>query len=144
MFVPSLDATFAEGLPTVVAIFPMRLIVEKLEAIGGDGKWLERDWRIRVRLNWHHKARSAVRHMLDGTRRIDAAEAKQIELAHVKYCAEQIEANRVENAKLFASMRSAIAAMEASDPEFYGPHIEALGADMLRRGNLVSKNRGET
>lgn len=121
----------------------MAAIVEKLSAIGGNGKWLEREWRIRVRLCWHDKARSAIRHMVYGERKPSVQEAKEIELAYVKHCAERIEAHRVENAKLFHSMRSAIAAMESSDPEFFGPQLEAMRASMFRPGDSAAENGSE-
>lgn len=104
----------------------MTALAEKLSAIGGAGKLEEREWRIRCRLNWHTKARSAVRHLLHGERKPSLEESKQIEAAHLRYCAEKIEANANENRQLFESMRQALAAMEASDPEFYRPHIETV------------------
>lgn len=88
-------------------------------------------------------ARTAVRHLLYGERKPSAEEAKQIEAAHLKYCAEKIEANAHENAKLFASMRQALAAMEASDPEFYRPHIETVRELLFRGRNLGGDGGGE-
>lgn len=112
----------------------MTALAEKLGQIGGAGRLKEREWRIRVRLNWHGKARSAVRHLLHGERRPTLEEARQIEAAHLKFCAEKVEANRRENECLFQSMRAALAAMEASDPEFYRPHIEAMRGMLLQLG----------
>lgn len=68
----------------------MTALVEKLTAIGGPGPLKQREWRIRVRLNWHHKAKSAVRHMLYGARQPTYQEAREIEAAHLKFCAERI------------------------------------------------------
>ena len=110
----------------------MNTLVEKLRAIGGDGKLAECEWRIRSRCGWHHKAQSAIRHLIYSERRATVEEAKQIEAAHLRWCAEKIDANRRENAQLFDTMRKAIAAMEASDPEFYGPQIQAIGELLLR------------
>lgn len=117
----------------------MAVIAEKLNALGGDGKLLEREWRIRSRLNWHTKAQSAVRHLIYGERKPTAQEAKEIEAAHVRYCAERIEANRDENTKLFAAMRQALEAMEKTDPEFYRPHIEAVSDILLRSRNVAGE-----
>lgn len=120
--------------------FSMTALVEKLNAIGGTGKWLEREWRIRTRLNWHTKARSAVRHMAYGERKPSLQEAREIEIAHLKFCAETTEANREANARLYSEMRGAIAAMEQSDPEFYRPHIEALGELLLRDRHMAGES----
>ena len=111
----------------------MNAIAEKLSAIGGHGPLKAREWRIRCRLNWHDKARSAVRHLLYGERRPTLAEAKEIEAAHLRYCAERIKANAAENEALLSSMRTALAAMEQTDPEFFGPTIEAVGEILLQR-----------
>lgn len=123
--------------------FSMSAIVEKLVELGGDGKFEEQDWRIRRRLNWHHKAKSVVRHIISGARHIKPDEVDEIRIAHLKFCAESIEANRNENAKLFASMQSAIAAMQATDPEFYAPHVAAVSDVVLRLGNVAGDSRRE-
>lgn len=101
-------------------------LAEMLDRIGGPGKFQERDWRISSRLNWHTKAKSAVRHLLHGERKPTLEEAKQIEAAHFKWCAEQVKANRDANEQLFKSMREALDAMERTDAEFFGPHIEEM------------------
>lgn len=110
----------------------MNAIAEKLSAIGGQGPLKAREWRIRCRLGWHNKAPSAIRHLLYQERRPSLDEAREIEAAHLRFCAEKINENRAENAALLASMRSALAAMEQADPEFYRAHIEALGAMLLQ------------
>ncbi len=110
----------------------MTAIAHKLADIGGSGPLKLREWRIRSRLNWHAKARSAVRHMLYGERSPTLEEAKQIEAAHLKYCAERIRANAAENETLFREMQSALAAMEQSDPEFFEPSIKAVGEMLLQ------------
>jgi hypothetical protein len=115
----------------------MTALAEKLAAIGGAGPLKSREWRIRSRLNWHTKATSAVRHMLYGERTPSLEEAKQIEAAHLRYCAERINANAAENASLLREMQSALAAMEACDPEFFRPHIESVGELLLQRGHQV-------
>lgn len=119
----------------------MTAIAEKLGALGGPGKLAERDWRIRCRLNWHHKSKSAVRHLLYGERRPSIEEARQIEAAHLRMCAEKIEANREENRNLFSATRSALAAMEEGDAEFYGPQIEALRHALLRNWDVGGEGR---
>ena len=121
----------------------MHAISEKLIAIGGSGPLKAREWRIRCRLNWHHKAVSAVRHMLYGERCPSLDEAREIEAGHLKFCAEKLLENRAENETLMASMRSALAAMETSDPEFYRPHIESVGAMLLQRGHQAGESGGE-
>ncbi len=111
----------------------MTAVAHKLADIGGSGPLKLREWRIRSRLNWHAKARSAVRHMLYGERSPTLEEAKQIEAAHLKYCAEKIHANQAENAALLREMQSALTAMEHSDPEFFEPHIEAVRQLLFQR-----------
>ena len=118
-------------------------LAEKLNAIGGSGPMKLREWRIRCRLNWHEKARSAVRHMLYGERTPTLQEAKQIEAAHLKYCAERIHHNAAENAALLQEMRSALAAMETSDPDFFAPHIDAVREMLLQRRDQANENSNE-
>jgi hypothetical protein len=118
----------------------MNAIAEKLADIGGSGPLKSREWRIRCRLNWHNKAASAVRHMLYGARRPSLEEAKQIEAAHLKYCAERIRQNAAENAALLQEMRSALAAMETSDPEFFAPHIATVREMLLQRRDQAGEN----
>lgn len=117
----------------------MAALVEKLNALGGHGPMKSREWRIRSRLKWHDKASSTVRHMLYGERCPSIEEAKQIEAAHLRYCAERIHANQAENDALVQEMRSALAAMEASDPEFFQPHIQAIGEMLLQHWAQMSK-----
>lgn len=114
----------------------MSAFAEKLAFIGGVGKFEVREWRIKRELGWHNKASSTVRHLLHGEQKPSLEEAKEIEIALVKRFAKQIEANREENAKLFASMRDALDAMQRTDPEFYAAHIEALRNSMFRNGNV--------
>lgn len=127
----------------VMEIVPMTAVAERLAALGGEGRWKACEWRIRVRLNWHTKAKSAIRHLVRGEQVPTLEEVREIEAAHLKYCAEKVEANRDENTRLFASMHSAIAAMEKSDPEFYRPHIEAIRDTVLRLGNIPGGTGGE-
>lgn len=110
----------------------MSALVDKLSFIAGGGKLAERDWRVRCSLNWHSKPKSVVRHMLHGERRPSLEEAQQIEAAHLKAAAEKVKANAAENEALFCSMRSALAAMEASDAEFFSTQIEAVREIMLQ------------
>jgi len=117
----------------------MAAIAEKLAAIGGSGPLKAREWRIRCRLGWHTKAKSAVRHMLYGERVPNAEEAKQIDAAHLKYCADRIKQNAAENDALFREMRTALEAMESSDPEFYGPHIQAVRELLFQRWNQTGE-----
>jgi hypothetical protein len=121
----------------------MTALAEKLTDIGGTGPLKAREWRIRCRLNWHDKASSAVRHLIYGERRPSLDEAREIEAAHLKYCAEKILENRAENASLLSSMHAALAAMESSDPEFYRAHIEALGAMLLQSRSQSRENGGD-
>lgn len=117
----------------------MNAIAEKLTAIGGHGPLKLREWRIRVRLNWHHKARSAVRHLLYGERSPSLEEARQIEAAHLKYCAERIHANAAENAALFREMQSALTAMEESDPEFSSRTLKRCASYCFSAGTRLVK-----
>jgi len=124
-------------LSKMLGKYSMTAFVDKLVGLGGLGKLQEREWRIRSRLSWHTKAKSAVRHLMYGERKPSLEEAAQINAAHLRYCAETIEANRNENAKLFATMQSALAAMQASDPEFYAPHVQAVSEILLRARNMA-------
>ena len=120
----------------------MAALVDKLAAIGGPGPLKQREWRIRVRLNWHHKAKSAVRHMLYGARQPTYQEAREIEAAHLKFCAERIRQNAAENEALLSSMRSAVAAMENCDPAFFQPHVDAMREILLQRRSQASEGEG--
>ena len=121
----------------------MTALVEKLTALGGIGSFKSREWRIRVRLSWHTKSKSAVRHILSGARKISLEEGREIEAAHIKWCASQVKAHRDADAKLFAEMQSAIEAMQRSDPEFYRPHIEAVRDILFPAGNMGNDKSGE-
>jgi len=123
--------------------FAMAVLVEKLAALGGDGPFKAREWKIRSRLNWHTKARSTVRHILSGARKVSLEEARQIEAAHLRFCAEKVEANRDENRKLLDSLRQSLAAMEASDPEFFSEQAEAVRQILFRHGNGASQDGGQ-
>lgn len=121
----------------------MAALAEKLAAIGGHGPLKQREWRIRVRLNWHDKAKSAIRHMLYGERVPTLEEAKQIEAAHLKFCAERIRQNAAENEALLSSMRSAVVAMEACDPAFFRPHVDAMREILLQRRHQAGETGDE-
>lgn len=118
-------------------------VAEKLAALGGHGRLKEREWRIRVRLGWHRMPATTIRHMLYGERRPSVDEAREIEAAHVRYCAEKVRQNAAENEALFQQMRSALAAMQESDPDFYGPHIEAVRNILFPNGDMGSQNRSK-
>jgi hypothetical protein len=121
----------------------MTVLVEKLSALGGSGPLKAREWRIRCRLNWHDKAASAVRHLLYRERCPTIVEAREIEAAHARYCAERIRANAAENQSLISSLRSALAAMETTDPAFFEPTIESVRAILLQRWAQASEPGGE-
>jgi hypothetical protein len=121
----------------------MTAATAKLRALGGSGPLKAREWRIRVRLGWHNKAASAVRHLIYGERKPTVDELKQIDAAHLRYCAEKVTANARENEALFSSIRTALAAMEASDPDFFRPHIEAVGELLIQLGNRTDKSSDE-
>ena len=112
-------------------------VLGKLREIAGHGKLELREYRVKSALNWRTKARSTIRHLLKGEQRPSLEEATQIEAAHFRHCAKTIEANRNENAKLFASMQSALEAMQASDPEFFASQIAAVSEILLRGRNVA-------
>ena len=114
----------------------MAVLLNKLSAIGGTGKFEVREMRIRTRLRWHTKPKTAIRHMLQGEQRPDIEEAREIEAGHLKYCAEQIKANNNENVRLFESMRAALVAMQTTDPDFFRPHVEAVRELLFQPGNM--------
>lgn len=120
--------------------FSMEAVLNKLAAIGGNGKFQEKDWRIRCRLNWHTKAKSAVRHMLSGARKIEPEEIKDIEEGFIKHFPEMVEAHRAANRQLFDQMRTEVARLEAGDVEFHKPQIEAMRSVLLQLGNMVGQN----
>lgn len=120
--------------------FSMTAIAEKLTALGGSGPLKSREWRIRHLLGWHTKAKSTVRHMLYGERYPSIDEAREIEAAHLKWCADKARQNAAENKALFREMRSALAAMESSDPEFYRPHIECVREMLVQFGHQTREN----
>jgi hypothetical protein len=107
---------------------------EMLEQIAEGRKAEARDWHLRCKLNWHEKAKSFVRHVWYGEQELSAQDERDIELAYIRYHADQIEANRAEDRRLFATIRSSLEYLESADPEFHRPAIEALGelADRLR------------
>lgn len=78
---------------------------------------------------------------LYGERKPTLDEAKQIEAAYLRVCAEGIRVNNAENERLFASMRAALSAMEAGDSEFYGPYIEAMRHILVRGGDMAREDR---
>lgn len=118
-------------------------LAEKLGALGGSGPMKAREWRIRCRLGWHDKAASAIRHLMYGERRPTWEEAHEIEAAHLKFCAERIELNARENSALLRELRSALAAMEASDPDFFEPTIKAVGEMLLQRWAQALEHGGQ-
>ncbi len=122
----------------------MTVTIAQLRRLGGAGPMKTVEWRIRVTLNWHSKAASAVRHLLHGERRPTLEEAKDIEAAHLLWCAQQVEANRRENHQLYIAMRTALAAMAASDPDFYRPHVEALRQLLLPAGGPSGGDGADT
>ena len=77
--------------------------------------------------------------MLRGERQIDVDEARDIEAAHFKFCAEKAAANNDENRKLFETMQQALAAMQQSDAEFFAGHIEAVRDLFFHHGNMGRK-----
>lgn len=119
-------------------------LAEKLDQIGGTGPLKAREWRIRTRCGWHAKPKTFVRHLIYGERRPTLEEGRQIEAAHLKYCAKKIEENRRENTELFDAMRQALEAMETSDPEFYRPHIEAVRDLLFQGGHGTGETDDET
>lgn len=118
-------------------------LAEKLSVLGGHGPLKSREWRIRCRLGWHSKAQSAVRHLLYGERSATHEEAKQIEAAYLKHCAERIQQHAAETAHLYRELQSALAAMEASDPEFFAPHIDAVRELLFQRRNQARETGSE-
>ena len=112
----------------------MTALADKLGAIAGAGKLEQRVWRVRIRCRWHHKARTAVRHLLYGERRASLEEARDIEAAFARYCAEKIEKNRAENADLLKSIVIFAEIAARVDAEFYQHHLEALRESLLRLG----------
>jgi hypothetical protein len=113
--------------------------VEMLEQLGGKRKAEARDWHLKCLLGWHTKAKSAIRHILYGERTLTAQEERDIEAAFIRYHADQIEANRAEDRKHYATLRSALEYLETADPDFHRPAIEALRDVAGRLGNMVGQ-----
>lgn len=100
------------------------LAADKLRELAGTGKLAVREWRIRERLNWQAKPKTAVRHLLQGEQFPKPDEASQIEAAY--------EADS--RAALIASITEFAARAERVDAEFFGPTIEALRESLRRLG----------
>lgn len=102
--------------------------IEKLDRIGGGEKvkFAAKDWAIRVRLKWHDKARSAIRHILNGEQKLSGQDERDIDLGFMKHCAAQIERHRDEDRQLLETIRSTAEYLENADPQFHGPTLEAL------------------
>lgn len=109
---------------------------QMLDRIGGGPavKFTAKDWAIRCALSWHSKARSSIRHLLNGEQKFTAQEERDVELGYLKHCADMIEGHRNADKQLFATIRSSLEYLERADPDFHRPAIQALGelADRLR------------
>lgn len=117
----------------------MPALADKLRLLGGGGKLAAREWRIRCRLGWHGKAASAARHLLYGERRVTVEEAKQIDAAYAKWCAEKFEANSHENAKLIAAISEFAERAARVDAEYFHNDLEALRQTLHRLGQRESQ-----
>lgn len=114
---------------------------------GGEGpKFQAKDWEIRKRLNWHDKAKSAIRHLLAGERKFSPQEERDVEAGFMRFCADEIRRHHDEDREYLAQIRSSIEHLERIDPDFHRPAIQALGelADCLRSvaGEAGQSNRG--
>jgi hypothetical protein len=109
---------------------------EMLDKIGGDEKLpaKAREWSIRKALNWHTKAKSAIRHLLAGEQKFSPQEERDVEAGFMRFCADQIRRHHEEDRQYLATIRSSIDRLESIDPDFHRPAIQALGelADCLR------------
>lgn len=117
--------------------------IEMLEELGGGRKAEARDWHLRCLLGWHKKARTALRHILNGEQKLSAQDERDIEAAFIRFHADQIEANREEDRQHYATLRSALEYLEKADPDFHRPAIEALRDVAGRLGNLVDQGGAE-
>lgn len=117
--------------------------VEMLAELGGDTKGEAKDWRLRHRLGWHAKAKSAIRHILYGEQTLSAQDERDIEAAYIRYHADQIEANRAEDRKHYATLRATMEFLETVDPDFHRPAVEALRHVADRLGNMVGETGTE-
>jgi hypothetical protein len=146
--VPSLlTGTLTRRFAMVMGKLPMNSVAlnarEKLVILAGPKPFKEQDRRIRSLCSWRDKAASAVRHMLRGDRKLSPDEVQDIEAAHLKHCAKTIEANRAENRKLYESLSAALAAMQASDPEFFSQQADAVREILFRYGDGNSGDGSE-
>lgn len=107
---------------------------DKLRELAGTGKLAVREWRIRERLNWQDKAKTAVRHMLQGEQFPKPEEASQIEAAYEAHS----------RAALIASINEFAARAERVDAEFFGPTIEALRESLRRLGGEANAPSAES
>jgi hypothetical protein len=117
--------------------------IEMLEELGGDRKAEARDWHLRCLLNWHDKAKSAIRHILSGEQKLSGQDERDIEAAYITYHADEIEANREEDRKHYAALRDVIAVLETADPEIHRKAIEAVRDVAGRLGSMASQGRAE-
>lgn len=118
----------------VCSIPASRAVADKLAELAGQGKLAVRELRIRQRLNWHAKPKTAVRHMLQGEQFPKPEEASQIEAAYEAHS----------RAALIASINEFAARAERVDAEFFGPTIEALRASLRRLGGAGNAEGAES
>lgn len=126
-----------KGQPVIVELTHKQM----LEKIGGDGKFAAKDWRIRRALDWGAKAKSAIRHLLDGERKFSAQEERDVEAGYMRFCAALIKAHHEEDQKLIATIRSSLAYLESVDPDFHRSAIEALRSMAGDLGDLAGQGR---
>lgn len=110
----------------------MAAVADKLSELAGIGKLAVREYRVRSRLNWHTKAKTAVRHLLHGEQKADEDERLQIDAAHARWCAEKIEANTHDTARLIASIAEFAERASRVDAEYFREDIEALRQSLCR------------
>lgn len=119
--------------------------IEMLDKIGGgDGvKMLAKDHLIRKRLGWKDKAKTAIRHILNGEQTLSGQDERDIELGYLNYCADLIEAHQDEDRKMLETIRSSLEYLQAADADFHRPAIEALGAVADRLRGSLGRSRPE-
>lgn len=118
---------------------------QMLDKIGGGDsvKLTAKDWTVRRALNWHTKAKSAVRHLLAGEQKFSPEEQRDVEAGFLRFCADEIRRHHEEDQRLIATLQSSLEYLSKIDPEFHQPAIQALRSMADRIGHVAGGPRQE-
>ena len=111
----------------------------KLNQLSGPGKLSARIWTAKCRLGWHNDGdEGRIKRLIYGEyKQIPHEIIEAVRVAHARWCADQIEANRKENNRLIAEITRFLKQAEHMDPDFLQPHLEALRTSLYQLGKQV-------